>query len=57
LFFAIEALLRRSIPLRVREVAHVLGLLVIVTLGAIAFKNDVERRWDAIRGHFIEDSS
>jgi regulator of sigma E protease len=57
LFFAMEALLRRSVPLRVREVAHVLGLLVIVTLGAIAFKNDIERRWDVIRGHFTELSS
>lgn len=57
LFFSLEAILRRSIPLRVREVAHVLGLVVIVTLGAIAFKNDVERRWDAIRSHFIGDPS
>lgn len=57
LFFMMEALLRRSLPLRVREVAHVLGLLVIVTLGAIAFKNDIERRWDVIRGHLTELSS
>jgi regulator of sigma E protease len=53
----IEAIVRRSIPLRVREVAHVFGLLVIVTLGAIAFKNDIERRWDAIRNQVSELSS
>jgi regulator of sigma E protease len=57
LFFGIEAVVRRSIPLRVREVAHVFGLLVIVTLGAIAFKNDLERRWDAIRSEVSELAS
>lgn len=57
LFFGIEAIVRRSVPLRVREVAHVFGLLVIVTLGAIAFKNDIERRWDAIRSQVSELSS
>jgi regulator of sigma E protease len=57
LFFGIEAIVRRSIPLRVREVAHVFGLLVIVTLGAIAFKNDIERRWDAIQSQVSELSS
>jgi regulator of sigma E protease len=54
MFFTVEALLRRPIPLRVREIAHLLGLLVIVTLMAVAFKNDVEKRWDVIRGHVRE---
>ncbi len=52
MFFSIEAILRRPIPLRVREVAHLLGLLMIMFLMAIAFKNDVEKRW--IRGHVRE---
>lgn len=51
MFFAFEALLRRPIPLRVREVAHLVGLMLIVGLMAISFKNDVEKRWDLIRGH------
>jgi regulator of sigma E protease len=54
MFFTIEGLTRRPIPLRVREVAHLFGLLMIVTLVTIAFKNDVERRWDAIAGHLSE---
>jgi regulator of sigma E protease len=54
MFFAVEALLRRPIPLRVREVAHLVGLLMLMALMAISFKNDVEKRWDVIRGHFRE---
>ena len=51
LFFLFEALLRRPLPLRVRELASLAGLIVLLCLMAIAFKNDVERRWDVIRGH------
>jgi regulator of sigma E protease len=54
MFFTVEAVLRRPIPLRVREVAHLAGLMVIIFLMAIAFKNDVEKRWDIIRGHMRE---
>ena len=54
LFFSVEALLRRPIPLRVREVAHLLGLSVLVLLMGVAFKNDIEKRWDVIRGHVVE---
>jgi regulator of sigma E protease len=54
MFFTVEALLRRPIPLRIREVAHLIGLMAIVFLMAVAFKNDVERRWDVIRGHVRE---
>jgi regulator of sigma E protease len=48
LFFLIEAVIRRPLPLRVREVASIIGVLVLFALMAIAFKNDVERRWDVI---------
>lgn len=54
MFFIVEGLSRRPIPLRVREFAHVVGLLVILSLMAISFKNDVEKRWDVIRGHITE---
>jgi regulator of sigma E protease len=54
MFFIVEALSRRAIPLRVREFAHMVGLLVILSLMAVSFKNDVEKRWDVIRGHIKE---
>ncbi|MCC6217495.1 MAG: RIP metalloprotease RseP [Polyangiaceae bacterium] len=50
MFFVIEGILRRPLPLRVREIAHIVGMAVLVALMALAFKNDVEKRWDAIAG-------
>jgi regulator of sigma E protease len=47
-FLGIEALVRRPVPLRIREVASLLGLLVLVVLMGLAVKNDVEKRWDII---------
>jgi len=49
LFFGFEAILRKPLPLRVREVASLAGLIMLIALMGIAFKNDVERRWDVIR--------
>lgn len=54
LFFVFEALLRRPLPLRVRELASLAGLVLLVGLMAVAFKNDVERRWDVIQGQIKE---
>jgi regulator of sigma E protease len=54
LFFAFEALLRKPLPLRVREVASLAGLIMLIALMGVAFKNDVERRWDVIRGQVKE---
>ncbi len=54
LFFLIEAVIRRPLPLRVREVTSIVGLMVLFALMAIAFKNDVERRWDVILGQLKE---
>lgn len=54
LFFLFEAVSRRPIPLRVREIASLVGLCVLVALMAVAFKNDVERRWDVIQGQVRE---
>lgn len=54
LFFAFEAVLRRPLPLRVREIASLVGLLLLVGLMGIAFKNDIERRWDVIQGQVKE---
>ena len=45
LFFGAEALARRPIPLRVREVVSLFGLLALLLLMGLAVKNDIERRW------------
>ena len=54
LFFSIEALLKRPLPLRVREVASLVGMGLLFLLMGIAFKNDVDRRWDVIVGQIKE---
>jgi regulator of sigma E protease len=54
MFFAIEGILRHPLPLRVREVASLVGMSFLVLLMGIAFKNDVDRRWDVIVGQFRE---
>lgn len=54
LFFACEAVLRRPLPLRVREIASLVGLMMMIGLMGIAFKNDVERRWDVISAQVKE---
>ncbi|MBM4363605.1 MAG: RIP metalloprotease RseP [Deltaproteobacteria bacterium] len=53
-FFTAEAVMRRPLPLRFREVAHIVGMLVVVGLMGLAFKNDVEKRWDVIVGEVRE---
>jgi regulator of sigma E protease len=42
MFFAIEGVMRRTLPLRVREVAHIIGMAILIALMALAFKNDIE---------------
>jgi regulator of sigma E protease len=54
MFFAAEALLRKPIPLRIREISHLVGMCLVILLMALAFKNDVERRWDTIVDQFKE---
>jgi regulator of sigma E protease len=48
LFFLFEAARQRPLPLRIREVASLVGMVMLVLLMLVAFKNDVERRWDVI---------
>ncbi|HSC87919.1 MAG TPA: site-2 protease family protein, partial [Polyangiaceae bacterium] len=52
LFFLVEGVLRRPVPMRVREIAHIFGMAVLLFLMGVAFKNDVEKRWDLIKGQF-----
>jgi regulator of sigma E protease len=54
MFFAVEAVLRRPLPLRFREIAHIVGMALVVMLMGLAFKNDVEKRWDVIAGQVRE---
>jgi regulator of sigma E protease len=49
-FFVIEWVRRRPVSLRVREVASLVGMTVLFLLVLVAFKNDVQRKWDVI-GH------
>ena len=53
-FFTAEAVLRRPLPLRFREIAHVVGMGIVILLMGLAFKNDVEKRWDVIAGQVRE---
>ena len=48
LFFLFEAARRRPLPLRIREVASLAGMLVLGLLMLVAFKNDLDQRWDVI---------
>lgn len=47
-FFLVEAVRRRALARRTREIASLVGVTMLVVLMAIAFKNDVQRRWGDI---------
>jgi regulator of sigma E protease len=51
LFVLYEAIVRRPISTRFREYAHIAGLLVLVAIMILAFKNDLERQWPRIIDH------
>jgi regulator of sigma E protease len=53
-FFLVEWARKKPLPLRAREVASLVGMSVLVALMLLAFKNDVERRWDVIVGELRE---
>jgi regulator of sigma E protease len=53
-FFLIEAVMRRPVPLRVREIAHLVGMAILFGLMILVCKNDVEERWDVIVGQVRE---
>jgi regulator of sigma E protease len=54
LFFSAEAILRRRVPLRVREIASLFGMVLLLSLMGVALKNDLERRWPVIEGQVQE---
>lgn len=45
LFFVMEGVLRRPVPLWIRQVASVLGLMFVVGVMLLAFKNDLQRKF------------
>jgi len=47
-FFAIEAVIRRPIPTNVKQVAWIIGLILILLLMFVVFKNDLARNWDNV---------
>ena len=48
MFILIEAVRRKPISMRVRQVATYVGLGLIMMLMILVFKNDIERNWDSI---------
>jgi regulator of sigma E protease len=47
-FLGIETVARRPPSLRMREYAHIAGLVFLLALMTVAFKNDIERLWPVI---------
>ncbi len=52
MFFAIEAVIRRPVPIRVREIASYIGLAIIGLLMITVFFNDIVRKWGLFEGWF-----
>jgi regulator of sigma E protease len=48
LFLLYEAVVRRPLSVKVREYAHIAGLLMLLAIMILAFKNDIERQWPQI---------
>ena len=52
MFFAIEAVTRKPVPMRVREIASYVGLALIGLLMVTVFFNDIVRKWGLFEGWF-----
>ncbi len=52
LFLLAEGVLRRPLSYKIRERLTVVGLVLIVMLMVLAFKNDIARNWEVIVGFF-----
>jgi regulator of sigma E protease len=50
IFLAVEAIRRKPLSNRVREVAQTVGLVLILLLVALALRNDIARKWTALFG-------
>lgn len=54
LFFLAEAVRRRPLGLRAREILSLGGMVVLVSMMLLAFRNDVVHRWDLIASELRE---
>ncbi len=54
LFFLWEGISRRPLSRRAREIASLLGMILLIGLAVLSIKNDVARRWDAVGRTFRE---
>lgn len=52
MFFLVEAVTRRRVSAKVRGYASLAGLVVLLLLMGLAFKNDIERQWPKIQETF-----
>ena len=46
----VELVRRKPVSMKTRQMASLAGMLVLITLMALAFKNDVTRKWGGLRG-------
>jgi regulator of sigma E protease len=51
-FFAIEAVRRKPLSRRTKDIAQTVGLVLILALVALALRNDIARKWTDILGLF-----
>jgi regulator of sigma E protease len=52
MLFGVEAIQRRPLSLRTRQIASFIGMAIVVFLMLFAFKNDLERYWSDIAAWF-----
>lgn len=55
-FFALEAIKRGPLSYRTRQIAAYIGLVLIIMLMILAFKNDIERNWYRVVEYFETES-
>jgi regulator of sigma E protease len=48
MFFLVEGVARRPVSVRIRQYASLVGLVLLILLMVLAFKNDIERQWPRI---------
>lgn len=53
-FLALETAMRRPVPLRIRELAHLFGMGILLGMMVLVFKNDFDKQGDVIIGQLRE---
>jgi regulator of sigma E protease len=52
LLFVIEAVRRKPLSVKTRQIVTYIGVAILVLLMLIVFKNDIERKWDELSAFF-----